>query len=211
MSPLPHSARPANSADWKRIRELCCLTGNAGEPIDPARWPFFSEQWVGPYERLLPDWAHVSERDGKVQGYLTACPDSLRLMRRKALFFTPWLLARIALGRYPRNGDTRRFVRRALHLDRGPEESFPAEARQRLFREFPAHLHMNVDARYRSAGLGRELMDACFAKLRAEKVPGIHLYCGPKPLAFYQRNGFSEIARLEFRPGVWVHALGAKL
>lgn len=211
MNPSPSRPRQARPEDWKRIRELCCLTGNSGDPIEKARWPFFAEHWVGPYQNLLPQWTLVSEREGSVQGYLTACPDTARFDRSKLLRFTLPLLARVALWRFQPSNDTRRFVRRALGLDQGPEESFPAEIRTKLLKDYPAHLHMNVDARFRSAGLGHELVAECFSRLRANGIPGIHLYCGPKPLAFYQRNGFAEIARLEFRPGVWVYALGARL
>ena len=204
--------RRARTEDWVRIRDLCCLTANGGSSIDRARWEFFGEQWVGPYERLLPEWTWVAvDAVDRVQGYLTCCPDTIAFRRVKAWRFTLPLLARLAGGRYLANGDTRRFARRALHLDRGPEESFPEELRRRIFQQYPAHLHMNVDGRFRSAGLGKLLIEACLAELRQKHIPGIHLFCGPMPLAFYQRNGFGEIGRLEFRPGVWVYALGAKI
>lgn len=171
--------RPAANADWPRIRELCCLTGDNGNPIDKSRWETFAEKWIGPYQALLPEWAFVAEAEGKVVGYLTGCPNS-------AAF---------------RDCARTRFALPQLAV----EERFPAPARARLEREFPAHLHVNLEASVRGTGVGKMLLDAFVARLRDEKIPGLHAFCGADPLAYYLKNGFSVLGRLETKPGAFAH------
>jgi GNAT superfamily N-acetyltransferase len=197
--------------DWEAIRELCCRTGEAGDPIAPRRWCFFAELWVGPYERLAPGWAYVADADGRIVGYLTGCPDTRAFRRRRRLAVTLPLLGQVVVGRYAWTRDTRRFVRRALGLARDPEDAVRARGPRRLWADYPAHLHMNVEAGVRNQGIGRALLGRFARDLRTRGVPGLHLYCGTAPRRFYLQNGFEELQALEFRPGTWVHLLGRRL
>lgn len=201
--------QPKSLADWDMIRAICCKTANSGQPIDVERWPFFGELWVGPYQKLEPNWTYVGRRGEELVGYLTGCPDSIQFGRARWLQFTLPTLWKIAKGEYRSNGDTRRFLRRSLFLDRGPEESFPQK--KSILRDYPAHLHVNVDAAERSSGLGSRLLDRYCEDLQKKGVAGVHLFCGEMPLRFYSKNGFTELAKIQFRPGVWVFALGKKL
>jgi hypothetical protein len=157
--------------------------------------------------------AETRAADGtpEVVGYLTGCADTPGFQVKKKLFFDLPLIAKIWSGAYPRNGDTQRFVKRALGLDRGPEQIFPIELGRELAMDYPAHLHTNVLTAFRGGGLGARLCQVYFDELKRRGVPGVHLYCGPAPLKFYGRQGFRELARVEFRPGVWVYALGLRL
>jgi GNAT superfamily N-acetyltransferase len=190
--------RPArDGGDWDAIRTLCCLTGAAGDPVEPARWPFFAEVWIGPYKQLRPEWTYVAERDGAVVGYLTGCPDTPAFVRIRRLRVTLPLLGRVLGGRYRRTADTRRFVRQALGLARPPEARVPAALRRRLHAEYPAHLHMNVGAGARRAGVGTALLARFLADLKRAGISGVHLLCGPDPVGFYARGGFTELAAIE--------------
>ena len=200
----------AGPADWAAVRELCCLTGRAGAPIEPERWPFFAEAWVGPYQGLRPGWTRVAVRDGRVVGYLTGCPDTRRFRLACGLTWSPRVLARVLLGRYGRTPDTRRFVRRAVGLTR-PIEAHVARRLPRLDVEYPAHLHMNVAAACRGQGIGRLLVERFAADLAARRVPGVHLLCGEDARGFYRRLGFDDLARLELAAGTSVYALGRRL
>ncbi len=193
--------------DWRAVRDLCCRTGHVGNPIERSRWPFFAELWVGPYQRVVPGWTFVADGNGSIVGYLTGCPDTRAFRRACRSAVTLPLLLRVARGRYGWNADTRRFVRRALRLERGPEERLLDKLPSRLYLDYPAHLHMNVDAPVRGRGIGRRLFEVYVENLQARGVPGVHLFCGSAATPFYQRLGFHELARVEFRPGVWVHAL----
>lgn len=195
--------RYARVSDWSAIREICCLTGDAGEPIARARWRFFAELWIGPYERLVPDWTFVAETAERLAGYLTGCPDTTAFERARAFRITLPLLARVAAGRYGWTDDTRRFVHRVFGLARLPEDRFPS--RQRV--DYPAHFHMNVAAGLRGRGLGATLLTRYLEALRERGIPGVHLFCGPGPVRFYARHGFAEIGHLDLPGGVRVFAL----
>lgn len=203
--------RPARAADWPAVRDLCCLTGEAGSPIAPARWPFFAELWIGPYQRLVPEWTSVAEVGDGLAGYLTGCPDTAAFERARALRVTLPLLARVAAGRFGRTVDTRRFVRRTFGLARPAEAAFAPELSATLHRRFPAHLHMNVAAGLRGRGIGGELLDGYLHALRGRGIPGVHLFCGPGPLAFYARHGFAVLGRLALADGFRVHACARPL
>jgi GNAT superfamily N-acetyltransferase len=198
-------------ADWEAVRTLCCQTGNAGDPIDPARWPLFAELWVGPYQRLVADWTYVAEAGGRVVGYLTGCPDTAAFRHARRFRVTPRLLLAIACRRYAWNADARRIVTQALRLRRGTESRLAAGLPRGFTRTHPAHLHMNVEAEYRRQGIGAALIERYARDLQAAGSPGIHLLCGAAPRAFYTRNGFTDLAALESSPGRWVYILGRRL
>jgi hypothetical protein len=201
-----------SAADWQAVREICCQTGNAGAPIATERWPFFSEYWIGPYQKLAPRWTYVAELEGRIIGYLTGCPDTLPFVRRRRLAFVIPLAWEVFLGQFRKTGDVGRFMRRSFLGEKGPEENFPCSVRKRLMREFPAHLHVNVLETHRSSGVGQRLLSQFLEDLEDGGISGVHLFCGNAPVAFYERSGFSKFHSIEFRPkgasqAVQVHAL----
>jgi len=153
----------------------------------------------------------VAESGDRVVGYLTGCPDSAGFRRARRLIWTPWLLLRIAARRYPWNPDATRVVRQSLGLAPEPERSLRRVLPPSLERDYPAHLHMNVDAEARGQGIGRGLVERYTADLEAAGVAGVHLVCGVAPRPFYQQLGFVDLGALEFRPGVWIFGLGRRL
>lgn len=68
-----------------------------------------------------------------------------------------------------------------------------------LTAEYPAHLHINVAGEWRSAGLGRRLIEAFAKDARAGGVRGVHVVTGEgmRNVGFYLRNGFKQLAALE--------------
>lgn len=207
--------RKAIPTDWKRIHEICCKTANTGAPIDLARWPFFGELWTGPYRILLPHWTYVAELRGQIVGYLTGCPHTTRFELLRKLFFIPRLLVLVFFRRYAWNNDSRRFVRRVLKLEKSPEGCFSPMTHQLLKKQYPAHLHINLDASARSLGVGRKLMLRFEEDLKAKNLfQGIHVFCGLSPVPFYEKTGFKLIEMIDFYPSaqakpVKVFAMGA--
>ena len=63
-----------------------------------------------------------------------------------------------------------------------------------LTRCYPAHLHVNLRAIARNAGLGSALVAGFVAEAEAAGVPGVHVVTGrgARNIAFYNRNGFLE-------------------
>lgn len=62
---------------------------------------------------------------------------------------------------------------------------------------YPAHLHINVDADTRSAGVGARLLTRFVAHAASAGSPGVHVVTGMKSrnVRFYNRQGFVERGR----------------
>jgi GNAT superfamily N-acetyltransferase len=201
------SGREADAAEWRAVYELCCRTGDNGQPIASDRWPIFAKLWVEPYEKIFPHWTYVAQVRGIVIGYLTGCPDSRAFNKARFWRSALPLFIDVVRGRYPGSRDGRRFVKQFFGLEKAAEQAFPRELRRMLQRDYPAHLHMNVDAAWRGSGVGRKLVEAFFSDLRNAGVLGVHLYCGGDPLEFYLHRGFKELGRVSFH-GMVVYVLG---
>jgi len=188
---------------WASVREICCLTGSDGNPIERERWGLFSDYWVGPYERLLRDWTQVAWIPGgtaPVIGYLTGCPNSGPFELARSSIFVPWLFSRILTGFYPFDRDVVRTLRRESRIERSPWETFSSSARDLVSRSYPAHLHMNLRSEWRGRGIGEGLMHRFLVELRAQGTPGLYLLCGEGPLKFYFRQHFSVLEKVHFGP-----------
>ncbi len=199
------------------MREICWLTGGLAqsEVKDPAVRELFEENWIGPYERLLPDWTWVAESEAqgaqRVQGYLTASPTTREFDRRRWWRAHLPLALRVAAGRYGRGAEQTKFLRRTFGLDPSPRKLFAPEMLARVLDEYPAHLHINVHPGAQRAGQGRGLMSGCLARLRAEGVRGLHLFCGPDPVAFYERQGLAVLDQKAMESGHRVHLMGISI
>ena len=71
---------------------------------------------------------------------------------------------------------------------------------------YPAHLHINIDERFRSLGIGGRLIERFGAHAMAQRVPGMHIVTGEgmRNVGFYTRLGFREVARAPRNGGVVV-------
>lgn len=194
-------------SDWAEVRRICCETGKSGAPIERERWPFFGEFWIGPYARYCGDLAFVACLESSIVGYLVGCADTASFEAQKRFGFSLRLLARVFLGRYRRNADTRRFVRRYFGLEKPPEEFFSVSSLNELRSRYPAHLHINLDAKARGLGTGTALVGAFFSELQKRKTPGCHVFCGSDPVSFYEKQGFQIREKIEYKPGVFVFLL----
>ena len=197
-------------SQWAAVRELCCRAASDGAAIAAGRWPLFGEIWIEPYRELLSDWTYVALLEERVVGYLTGCPDTASFARRQFVHCTLPLLRQIVFGRFRGDSYGKRFARQQLGLEKSAVRCFPRPVRRQIAAAFPAHLHMNVDADYRHAGVGTRLMMHYVDDLRRVRIPGVHLYCGGVPVPFYTRLGFCELAVIRVR-GHAVHAMGLSL
>jgi NTE family protein len=127
------------------------------------------------YESLCLDWylgpgredaAVVEADDGRVVGYALVCTDGeahARWMRRRAARFAFTLLRGFALGRY--RGDAGRFYRCRLRDGVAMWRSGPDAP-------MPAHVHLNLDHRWRNGGARRLLTDHIDDRVRRAGLPG---------------------------------------
>ena len=188
---------------------MSCQTGNGGEPIAQERWEFFAQVWIAPYQRVVPDWTYVGVSGDKVVGYLTGCPNTGKFRRRKFFLCDLPHIVRIGARLMTATRDERSYLRRVVGLARGPEELFPGSLQHLLEREYPAHLHVNVESGFRQQGIGRQLLTNYLADLHQARISGVHLHCGARPLEFYRRMGFHELGHVGYG-GVDVYALGLR-
>jgi GNAT superfamily N-acetyltransferase len=77
---------------------------------------------------------------------------------------------------------------------------------------YPAHLHINVAAQYRSDGIGARLLAAFVDHIRARSAPGVHVVTGQgmRNVGFYLANGFLQLDTAPWN-GRTVVMLGRKL
>lgn len=190
--------QPQSASDWTEIRRVCCMTGSpGGRPIEKERWPFFGELWVGPYEKLTPEWAWVLRgEEGQVSGYLTASPETRGFSRRKRWLHELPLVFQVLARRYKPNDDTRKFLARFLGRTKAPEALFSRTSAGILDREYPAHLHINLDESLRGRRLGDRLIATLCSELSRNRIPGVHLICGQGPVPFYRRVGFQVLEQV---------------
>jgi GNAT superfamily N-acetyltransferase len=77
---------------------------------------------------------------------------------------------------------------------------------------YPAHLHINVDAAWRSHGVGTRLIAAFCDHASTAGIPGVHVVTGAhsRNVAFYQRVGFRRLRSLTWN-GSEIVCLGREL
>lgn len=66
-----------------------------------------------------------------------------------------------------------------------------------LTAQYPAHLHVNIDERSRSGGIGARLVERFACHAASAGVTGMHIVTGAgmRNVRFYEMLGFKEVAR----------------
>jgi GNAT superfamily N-acetyltransferase len=186
-----------NSADEESVRRICFDTALFGGPMGP----FFGDRWLvteailGCHIRGEPESLFIAEANGEVAGYLAGSLDTRRLFRRCAAGLALRLLGR-AIFR--------------VHFLR-PRSWMPAYAairyaitnarmRRPLIENYPATFHINLDERFRGAGIGTALVAAFLAA--ANNVRGVHIStASPAGKQFFSKLGF-ETASTALAPRI---------
>lgn len=63
-------------------------------------------------------------------------------------------------------------------------------------KQYPAHLHIDIDERYHRLGIGTLLMSTLISHLRKKNIGGVMLVCGAEnkqAINFYNKNGFKTL------------------
>jgi ribosomal protein S18 acetylase RimI-like enzyme len=200
--------RPYRPADRAQLRAVAYATGYMGEP--PAWYwrdvPSFVEIWSAWYTDHEPESAFVAADGDRVLGYLVGCVDTaraesprdavLRQLRERKLLFRP--------------GTAGFFWRSIWDVLRDPGTP-SGELRDP---RWPSHLHINLLPAARGRGAGRGLMDAWFARLRAQGSPGCHLGTlaeNTNAIAFFERVGFVRHGGPQLVPGMRLRESGARM
>lgn len=152
----------------------------AHQPIDKSKWSTFSKKWINPYRKYFSQWVYVANNNNQIVGYLTGCPGTENLPEE--FFETEF---------------------RSLHL-------FSKESIEEVKSQYPAHLHVNFDSRFRGLGFGSKLIQRFNEDLQRENISGIHVICGPDPIQFYIKNGFKKIECIQSIKNQPIYLLGFK-
>jgi ribosomal protein S18 acetylase RimI-like enzyme len=157
--------RPAGKGDLKaiaRIAHQTLLLGREGGFAFPSQ-ALWGELFVAPYLRR-GCCALVAEAEGEVVGYILGACRTLPLALDLALRL-PLILIYLFMGRY---GPILPHLRYLLRLLLFPGPKAPKG-------RYPAHLHIAVDPKAQSRGVGKALLAAFLDCLKAWGVRGVQL------------------------------------
>lgn len=192
--------RPYRPGDRDGVRRVYADTAFFGEPVEMYfdDRELFADLGVSVYTDHYPDYTFVADDAGKVVGYILGSPTGEVDVHAHTLASLPHIFGRLITRRY-------RIGRKTLvHLAMSVWAWLRGELLEIRSAEYPANLHINVEAGYRGRGLGTALMRAYLDKLRSERVPGVHAVTTNRnqaALRLYQRMGFQLLR--EKRTRMW--------
>jgi len=185
--------RNVRASDREAIRNLCCMTGFLGQPIDPVYEDreLFADFLTTYYTDHEPESSFVVEMNGTICGYLLGCRRPLQ-NQLYSFYQNVWLFLR-ALTRYFRyNKRSRRFIR--WTLVHGWRE-VPAAPRR------TPHFHINLLPDARKMSTTRALMSAYLSYLYRcgeKRVYGqIVTFESRRGEKMFERYGFNVLNRGE--------------
>lgn len=186
----PH-IRTYRAPDEQAVRRICFDTALLGQPMAPyfGDSQLVTDALLSYYIRFEPESLFVAEADGQVAGYLSGCLDTHRF----EVLYRRYVLPRIAWRWLLRRHWLRRNAWDLLFASARHARAWEA-SRQDLLHTYPAHLHMNLDARFRGQGVGGRLLEAFTEHARGQRSAGIHLSAeseGGK--VFFLKAGFAKI------------------
>lgn len=183
--------RPLRPGDEPGLAAVCLQTAASGGDAtglleDDEIW---ANLFVLPYAAHEPELTFVAETDdGRVGGYVVATADTDAF---ETWFRESWWPPLAARWPDPAQQRSEQDALLRYAYARGGVASPYAGA-------YPAHLHIDLLPELQRQGLGRALIERLIAALRQAAVPGLHLVPtadNAGAIAFYQRLGFSEVAR----------------
>ncbi len=188
--------------DKQDIRYIVCETAFMGRPIEyfmDGR-KIFADLMTNYYIRYEPESCFVAEdkEKSKVVGYLLGTEDTNRERRISHLFIYPKITLKLLTFQYSFSRKTITHALRALRSYILDENLNPPVDK------YPAHLHINLLARYRRMGIGTQLMNGFIRCLISRKVKGVHLITTSNnsgAISFYEKYGFNIYDRV--KTSVW--------
>lgn len=191
--------RPMQAADEGAVGEIAYLTGyfgNSAARYFPAR-RLFKLLWVAPYFHGAGQGCFVAVRGSEVLGYVLGAPNQRTYLKAfvRVLARRVWTVLLPLRDLLPSLGYLLRVAR------------FPAPHAD--WREFPAHLHINLRPEARGLHLGEKLLQAHLNALIEGGVKGVQLSTTAENVAalgLYRKLGFSVALSRPTR--LWVPWLG---
>ena len=187
--------RPYRAGDEADVRRICFETALYGESMAPLLddVQLVSEALIGPYIRITPEQLFVARVGQAVAGYLSGCFNAERIesyyRRGMAIRLLKLFMER---GHWRRSRSWRFAWRGSVHAARIRRLVAPVRT------AYPAHLHINLDARYRRQHLGSLLLRRFEEAAREAAVPGVYATTATDPgRSFFARHGFELLAQTD--------------
>ena len=157
--------------DHQEVLRISADTAVFGEPVEAILEDrhIFCDAFTAYYTNFESEYVWVACVDDQVVGYLTGCVDTISQRRRIIRRSIIPLVGRIIQGKYHLGGKTFNY---AKYMALG---ALRKEYPQVDLKQYPAHLHINVDGAMRGRGLGRRLMTAYLEQISEMGVPGVFL------------------------------------
>jgi ribosomal protein S18 acetylase RimI-like enzyme len=183
--------------DVLRISADTAVFGDPVEAILEDR-QVFCDAFTAYYTDYESEYAWVACLEEKVVGYLTGCINTMKQRRRWLKYVLPSVLLNLMRGRYTIGKKTWRYV--YAMMGSALRREYPAVDHH----EFPAHLHINIEASARGKGLGRRLLKVYLVQLNQLDVPGVFLETtniNEAACRLYEGSGFEILVQRETK--VW--------
>ena len=192
--------RKCNISDEKDIMEICYKTGYLGEDLtgrglfnDKLLFSYFFCLYYSRYESENC-FVAVDTKEDKAVGYILGTCDTLK-QRKRFLHKMGWRIflriIQVTIWNYPET------VKSIFHLAKNV--GVESGSRQ-IYKEYPAHLHINILPEYQRRGIGKKLIDA-FENNIKHYASGIHLITSSrnvKAIPFYHKKGYTVVAQCNF-------------
>lgn len=191
--------RPLDPAkDREKVRYICCETAFMGRPLEHYMTPrsLFADLITDYYIEYEPESCLVAEDVGKSKliGYLLGTVDTARERRISKRCIYPKIVVKTLTFRY------RLSLKTLIHAVRSLRAFIVDERLDPPIHDYPAHLHINLLAKYRGQGIGTQLMDHFLRYLIGRKVSGVHLVTtsnNSQAISFYKKYGFKLYKRIK--------------
>lgn len=141
------------------------------------------------YTDYEPESLFIAENEQEITGYLAGCKDSRRFKKIFSLRIAPKaMLTSIFRGSLFKQKNLRFVFSLLISLFKGEM------GRLDCSKEFPAHLHINVNGPFRQLGTGTQLMERYLEYLKSNNIGGVHLYSfSDAGQQFFQKLNFNKI------------------
>jgi len=161
----------------------------------PRMGEYLADEVTYYYTHFEPESLFVAEVQGMVVGALLGAVETSRHAQIYVRRVQPYLFKRCLSGAYGWPAWFQAIWRTEL-AGRG------LQIPQVDQRQYPAHLHIGLLPAWRRKGIGTALMTAYADYLRAQAVPGYHLYAAsfhPLGVAFYRKLGLEQLGQFYWR------------
>jgi GNAT superfamily N-acetyltransferase len=183
------TVRPFQQKDTEDVLRIGADTAFFGAPVetylDDRR--LFCDAFYKYYTKYEIEFSWVAAPEGHVVGFLMGCIDTRAQQKRWSRMIFPGLIFSIFTGKYRLGSRTWHYVFNLL------ESASRREYHAVDLDAYPAHLHINLEAKWRGQGLGRKLIETYLEQLRRLSVPGVHLMTTSQNSAacrLYEHIGF---------------------